>query len=109
MEGTNFNLRGAMNTDNPDTAKIINGLLASVLQPAIDSIPDKDAQAVLRGIKMTPKENEIVWEADVPEQVVATMLREQTQAKPSPQTEAKPTETSTKKPITKPKRRTRRK
>jgi len=109
MDGTNFNLRGAMNTDNPDTAKIINGLLASVLQPAIDSIPGKEAQAVLKGIKMLPKENEIVWEADVPEQVVATMLREQTQAKPSPQTEAKPTETSTKKPLAKPRRRTHRK
>jgi hypothetical protein len=58
---------------------------------------------------MLPKENEIVWEADVPEQVVAAMLREQTQAKPSPQMEAKPAETSTKKPIAKPKRRTRRK
>jgi hypothetical protein len=101
MDGTNFNLRGAMNTDNPDTAKIINGLLASVLQPAIDSIPDKGAQAVLKTIKMLPKENEIVWEADVPEQVVATMLREQTQATPA--------ETTTKKPAAKPKRRTRRK
>jgi hypothetical protein len=109
MDGTNFNLRGAMNTDNPDTAKIINGLLASVLQPAIDSIPDKEAQAVLKGIKMLPKENEIVWEADVPEQVVAAMLREQAQAKPSPPTQAKPAETSTKKPMAKPKRRTHRK
>ena len=49
MDGTNFNLRGAMNTDNPDTAKIINGLLASVLQPAIDSIPDKERPGGVEG------------------------------------------------------------
>ena len=77
MDASNFNLRGAMNTDNPDTAKIINGLLSSLLQPAIDSIPDKQAQTVLKAIRMLPRENEIVWEADVPHQTVATLIQEQ--------------------------------
>jgi hypothetical protein len=108
MDGTNFNLRGAMNTDNPDTAKIINGLLASVLQPAIGLDPRQGRPGGVEGDQDDAEGKRDRWEADVPQQVVATMLREQTQAKPSPPTEAKPTETSTKKPVTKPRRRARR-
>src|SRR5215213_2314534 len=48
MTGTNFSLRGAMNADNPDTAKIITGLLAGLMQQGINAVPDKKAQAVLQ-------------------------------------------------------------
>jgi len=82
MSGTNFNLRGAMNTDNPDTAKIMNGLLSGLLQQAISSVPDKDAQTVLKNIRMLARDNEIVWEADVPEQTLAAMIREEMKPKP---------------------------
>jgi hypothetical protein len=78
MSGNNFNLRGAMNADNPDTAKIVSGLLSGLMQQGIDAVPDKQAQSILQSIKMTTKDNEIVWEANVPEQVVADFL------KPSP-------------------------
>jgi hypothetical protein len=101
---TNVNLRGAMNTDNPDTAKIINGLIAALMQPAIDSIPDKNAQAAMKAIRLLPKENEIVFEADVPQQVIADIFKEQMK----PKTADKPA-TSTKKTVTKPRRRVRRK
>ena len=67
MSGTNFNVRGAMNADNPDTAKIISNLLAGLMQQGIGAVPDKKAQSILQTIKMTPRENEIVWEADIPE------------------------------------------
>ena len=75
MSGTNFNIRGAMNADNPDTAKIISGLLEGLMKQGIGAVPDKQAQSILQTIKMTPKDNEIVWEADVPEQVVANLLK----------------------------------
>lgn len=75
MSGTYFNIRGAMNADNPDTAKIISGLLAGLMKQGISAVPDKEAQSILQSIKMTPKENEIVWEADIPEQVVANMFK----------------------------------
>jgi len=102
MDATNFNLRGAMNADNPDTAKIIRGLISSLMQPAIDSVPDKDAQSVLKAIRMTAKESEIVWEADVPQESVAKLIREQMK----PKAQAAPPTAS--KPVTKPKRRVRR-
>jgi hypothetical protein len=102
MDGANLNLRGAMNTDNPDTAKIINGLLAGVLQPAIESIPDKQAQNVLKGIRLVAREDEIVMEADIPQQTIADFVREQMQPKVT--TAAK----TTAKPVVKPKRRVRR-
>jgi hypothetical protein len=75
MSGTNFNVRGAMNADNADTARIISGLIASLMQQGIGAVPDKQAQSILQTIKMTPRENEIVWEADIPEQVVANFLK----------------------------------
>ena len=41
MTGTNFSLRGAMNADNPDTAKIINSLLAGLMQQGISACPTR--------------------------------------------------------------------
>ena len=74
INGDNLSLRGAMDADNPDTAKIISSLLAGLMQQTINSIPDKQAQSILQTIKMTPQENEIVWQADVPNKVIADML-----------------------------------
>jgi hypothetical protein len=84
MTGTNFSLRGAMNADNPDTAKIINNLLSGLMQAAISSVPDKNAQTILQTIKMFARENEIVWEADIPEKTVGDFIRSQTTSKQEP-------------------------
>lgn len=81
MTGTNFSVRGAMNADNPDTAKIINNLLSLLMQQGISSIPDKNAQTILQAVKMSPKDHEIVWEADIPEKTVADFIRTQTASK----------------------------
>jgi hypothetical protein len=106
MDATNFSLRGAMNTDNPDTAKIINGLLSSLLQQAVSSVPDKSIQTVLHGIKMMPKENEVVWEADISQQAAADFLKQQT--KPVAPSVVDKAEQPVKRPM-KSRRRTRRK
>ena len=74
MTGTNITFRGAMNADNPDTAKIISGLLAGLMQQGINSVPDKQAQTILQSIKMTPRDNEVVWEADIPEKMVVDLF-----------------------------------
>lgn len=103
MDATNFNLRGAMNTDNPDTARIIHGLISSLMTPAIESVPDKEAASILKTMKLTPRENEIVVEADVPQETVAKFIKEQSQ----PKATATPAST-TKKPSTTTRRRVRR-
>jgi hypothetical protein len=91
MGGTNFNVRGAMNADNPDTAKIINNLLSGLIQQGISSIPDKNAQTILQMVKMFARENEIVWEADIPDKTVADFIRTQTTPKKEePKTSAPP-------------------
>lgn len=93
MVGTNLTVRGAMNADNPDTAKIISGLLASLMQQGISAVPDKQAQSVLQSIKMTPRENEIVWEADIPEQAIADIFKpadKPSNVAPKPATTRKP-------------------
>ena len=88
MTGTNFILRGAMNADNPDTAKIINNLLSGLMKQGASAVPDKNAQTILQTLKMTARDNEIVIEADIPEKVVADFIR--TAPKPATKSEAKP-------------------
>ena len=90
LNGTNFSLRGAMNADNPDTAKIINSLFAALWQQAITAIPDKTAQGVLKNIRIVPRESEIVLEADIPEQTVASYIKEAFKPKEAAATTAKP-------------------
>ena len=97
MTGTNFMLRGAMNADNPDTAKIINNLLSGLMQQGISSIPDKNAQTILQTLKMFPRENEIVWEADIPEKTVADFIRTSAPKKEEPATKS----TAPKRPVRK--------
>ena len=75
MTGTGFQLRGAMNADNPDTAKIINNLLSGLMQQGIEAVPDKKTQTILQSLKMSARENENVWEADIPDKVVADYIR----------------------------------
>ena len=101
MSGTNFNVRGAMNADNPDTARIISGLLAGLMQQGINAVPDKQAQSILTSIKMTPRENEIVWEADIPEQVLVNYFKPKPPVQDAKQTAPAPTK---KKPVTRRKR-----
>lgn len=114
LSGTNFSVRGAMNADNPDTAKIISSLLSSLLRPGAK--PDAQTQSVLesmkltgkeadmmwtimKSVKMMPRDNEVVWEADIPQQVIADSL------KPKPAAASK----TGAKPVSTPKRRVRRK
>jgi hypothetical protein len=88
MDATSFKLRGAMNADNPDTAKIIKSLLSSLLQQATSSIKDQQAQSVLSSLVITPTETEVLLQADISQQAVADFLREQ--AKPKKQEVSKP-------------------
>jgi hypothetical protein len=45
------------------------------MQQGMNAVPDKEAQSVLQSIKMTPRDNEIVWEADIPEQAIANLFK----------------------------------
>jgi hypothetical protein len=105
MTQTGFNVRGAIHTDNPDTAKIINSLysLLMTIAPTETTEATKDVDSILKGMKMMPKENELVWEAQIPFEIVAKFIREQSQPKPASST------APAKKPAPKPKRRVRRK
>ena len=96
MNGTNFSLRGAMNANNPDTAKIIHGLFSGLMKQGIDAVPDKNAQTILQSLKMMAKDSEIVWEADIPEKTVADFL------KPSPpKVEVETTKPAPRRPVRK--------
>jgi hypothetical protein len=94
MSGANYSLRGAMNADNPDTAKIITGLLSGLMKQGIEAVPDKSAQTALQSIRMTAQENEIVVEGEIPGTTIADLLRNETKPK-----EAAPPKSSPRKPV----------
>ncbi len=76
MSGANYSVRGAMNADNPDTAKIITGLLSGLMKQGIDVVPDKSAQTALQSIRLTAKDNEIVIEGDIPGTMIADLFKD---------------------------------
>ena len=106
MTGSNFTFRGAMNADNPDTAKIINNLLSGLMQQGISAIPDKQAQTILQSMKMSARDNEIVWEADIPEKTVADFIRSPPKSAGTSVTKPEPKPVKAKKPVL-PRKRTR--
>ncbi len=78
MDATNILLRGAMNADNSDTAKIITYLLSGLMQQAANSVPDKNAQSALKALSITAPENEVLLSATIPQQLVGDFIRDQT-------------------------------
>jgi hypothetical protein len=83
MDASNFMLRGALNADNPDTAKIINSLVNGLLRHATASVPDPAAQTLFKAVSITPQENEVVLSADLPQQTVLDVIKEQMKPKRS--------------------------
>lgn len=112
ISGTNFSVRGAMNADNPDTAKIMSSLLSRLMQRGINAIPTTPAggmdivkmagaesemlSTIVKSLKMMPRDNEVIWEADIPQQAIADAL------KPKPaKVEIKVTAPPTRRPVRK--------
>ncbi|MCM3874696.1 MAG: hypothetical protein ND895_28720 [Pyrinomonadaceae bacterium] len=99
MDAANFTLRGALNADNPDTAHIVNNLINGLLRYASASVPDPSAQSLLKTLSITPQDNEVVLRADLPQQMVIDMIKEQ--MKPKKKEEASSPVEPTKEPTVK--------
>ncbi|MCA1600560.1 MAG: hypothetical protein LC776_02570 [Acidobacteria bacterium] len=81
MDASNFMVRGTLNADNPDTAKIINSLVNGLLRQATSSVPAPAAQSLFKALSITPQDNEVVLRAVVPQQMVLDMIKEQMKPK----------------------------
>jgi hypothetical protein len=81
MDTANFNLRGALNADNPDTARILNSLINGLLRQITSSVPDAAAQSLFKALSITPQEHEVVLHADLPQQIVIDMIKERMKPK----------------------------
>ncbi len=95
MDASNFVVRGALNADNPDTAKIINSLVSGLLRQATSSVSDPATQSLFKALSFTPMDNEVVLRADLPQQTVVDMIKEQMKPKKKSEESAAP---ATKKP-----------
>lgn len=103
LDNANFRLRGALNADNPDTAKILSNLVASLWPAATSAMSTDNAQALLKLLKLEPRADEVVLEADIPQDTVVKFIRQQISPPPPPPVTAVP-ETPAKKPVRKRKR-----
>jgi hypothetical protein len=81
MDTANFILRGALNADNPDTARILNSLINGLLRQITSSVPDPAAQSIFKALSITPQEHEVVLHADLPQQMVIDMIKERMKPK----------------------------
>ncbi|MDQ6651158.1 MAG: hypothetical protein M3Y84_00265 [Acidobacteriota bacterium] len=75
MDATNFMVRGTVNADNPDTAKILSKLYSGILGYATNSIPDASAQSLLKGFAITSEGDEVMLRADFPQQMVMDLIQ----------------------------------
>jgi hypothetical protein len=101
MDATNFMLRGFMNADNPDTAKIMSNLFSGFLRQATSSIKDPVAQPLLNGIAIVAEGDEVMIRADVPQQMVLDLMKQQMKPKQVEAPMTKPVEKKTTKPTVK--------
>lgn len=105
MDAVNFKLRGAMNADNPTTAQIMNNLLSGLLKHGMSAIPDKSAQDMLKGLSLMAQGDEVVLQADFPQQMVVEMIRKQMIPPKKDEPAAPAAKPPVKRPVRKPARR----
>ena len=97
LDNNIFRLRGALNADNPDTAKILSNLVLSLWPVATSTMTADDTQALMKLLKLEPREDEVIVEADIPQDTVVKFIHQQ-MTPPRPATPAAAT-TPAKKPV----------
>jgi len=75
MDANNFMVRGAMNEDNPDTAKIVTNLFTGLLGYATSELKDPVAQTMLKHIVIAAEGDDITLRADLEQQMVINMIK----------------------------------
>jgi hypothetical protein len=90
MDATNFMVRGAMNADNPDTAKIMSKLFSGLLQHATSSIKEPSAQSTIKSFAITAEGDEVLLSGDISQQIVIDLIQKQMKPKESEATSVQP-------------------
>lgn len=75
MDATNFMLRGAVNEDNPDTAKIFSNLFSGMLRFALSNTKDPAVLSLANNIAIAAEGDEVLVRADLPQQMVIEMVK----------------------------------
>ncbi len=81
MDSTNFMFRGVSNADNPDTARIFANLYTGLFQYMSKSIPDATAQKLINGFSITAQGDEVLVNADFPQQMILDLIKERMRPK----------------------------
>lgn len=102
LDNTTFRFRGALNADNPDTAKILSNLVTSLWPVAASSMSVDNS--LLKLFKLEPRNEELVMEADIPQDEVTKFIRKQMSAPPAAAVTPAVPEAPPKKPVRRRKR-----
>lgn len=95
MDAANFMLRGAINEDNPDTAKIFSNLFSGMLRFASSNVPDPAIQSLIKNIVIAAEADEVIVRADFPQQMVIDMVRKAMAPPPKKAESAAPVKSKT--------------
>jgi hypothetical protein len=98
MDATNFMVRGAMNADNPDTAKIMSNLFSGLLRHATSSIKEASAQSTLKSLAITAEGDEVLLSGEISQQMIIDLIQKQMKPK---ETQATSVQATTKPPVKK--------
>ena len=90
MDATNFIVRGVMNADNPDTAKIMSKLFSGLLQHATGSIKEPSAQSTVKSFAITAEGDEVLLSGEISQQIVIDLIQKQMKPKESEATSVQP-------------------
>ena len=99
LDNNIFRLRGALNADNPDTAKILSNLVLSLWPVATSAMSADDTQALMKLLKLEPREDEVVVEADIPQETVVKFIHQQMTPPPPPPAPPAVSAPAAKKPV----------
>jgi hypothetical protein len=88
MNATDFPLMVSLRTSSAEQARALSGILEMGIRAASSGIKDNKAQGMLDALKITTEGNDVQMQIAVPQETVATLIRDAGQTKPAAVAEA---------------------
>jgi hypothetical protein len=89
MNATDFPVSAAVRMMDAEQARSLSGLLEMGIRMASGQVTDKNTQAVLNTLKITADGNAVRMEVAIPQEVIATLVRESNKPKPEAKSQTK--------------------
>ena len=81
-----FRINGAMNADNPETARLLKNMISGLMQQGKSSLSDKQAQSIVDDVKLSVEGDEIMIASSITQEMATRFIREMLAPKPPAKT-----------------------